>query len=209
VAKAGTSRGAYSVGVARRARIIRTAAEEFARGGFYNTSLARIAELSGLTDAGLGHHFANKQQLLLAVVQWRHQESREWWSQFEQADTVEFLGAFAQAAARDLAQPGLIELFVTLAAEAARPDHPAQDFFVARYRETVAGVALGLRLGVERGRLRSGLDVDQLAAEIIAVSDGLQLQWMLSGRTTDLVAGIRAYTDRLTASLLSPGSDTG
>ena len=191
------------MGVARRARIIRAAAEEFARGGFYNTPVTRIAELSGLTDAGLGHHFPTKEQLLIAVVQWRHQESREWWSQYARADTPEFLGAFAGAAERDLSQPGLIELFVTLAAEAARPAHPAHDLFAQRYAETLAGVALGLRLGVERGRLRPGLDVDQLAAELIAVSDGLQLQWMLSGRTTDLVGGIRAYTDRLAAGILN------
>lgn len=198
--------GSYAVGRARKARIIEIAADEFARGGFYNTPLTRIAEAAALTDAGLSYHFASKQHLLLAVVELRHRETRQWWAQFEDADARSFLNAFPRAAERDLSRPGLIELFVTLAAEAARPDHPAHAFFVERYRDTIAGVTRGLRYGVATDRLRTDLDVPQTAAEIVAVCDGLQLQWMLSGRATDLVGRVHAYTDRLARTITIDGS---
>lgn len=205
VAPAKTRRGSYSVGIARKARIIEIATEEFARGGFYNTSLTKIAEAASLTDAGLTHHFGNKQLLLLAVIEQRHNEARQWWEQFEEIDAVSYLRALPQGAARDLTQPGLIELFVTLAAEAAHPSHPAHVFFVDRYNETISSITHKLQQGIAAGHLRSDTPAAKIAAEILAVLDGLQLQWMLSERKSDLVGATRLYADRLARQITVDG----
>lgn len=65
----------------RRAQILDAALNRFGRDGYRRTSLARVAEDAGITDAGLLHHFRDKQQLLLAVVEYWFQRQDERWMQ--------------------------------------------------------------------------------------------------------------------------------
>ncbi|SPL92724.1 Transcriptional regulator, TetR family [[Actinomadura] parvosata subsp. kistnae] len=64
-------RRGYATGAARRERILATALLEFAEHGYRGASLARIAERAGLSQAGLLHHFRNKELLLIAVLDYR------------------------------------------------------------------------------------------------------------------------------------------
>ena len=48
-----------------------------------------------------------------------------------------------------------------------------------------------------RGELVPGTDCVALARECIAVSDGLQLQWVLTDGAVDLLARIRAHAQRI------------
>lgn len=49
----------------------------FGQDGYHNTSPARVARDAGIADAGLLHHFGGKQQLLQAVVEYRHHQLDE------------------------------------------------------------------------------------------------------------------------------------
>jgi len=51
-----------------RQRIIEAAAQLFVRKGFYGTSIADLAQATGLTKGALYHHFENKDALFFAVV---------------------------------------------------------------------------------------------------------------------------------------------
>lgn len=51
-----------------RQRIIEAAAQLFARKGFYGTSIADLAQATGLTKGALYHHFKNKDALFFAVI---------------------------------------------------------------------------------------------------------------------------------------------
>jgi hypothetical protein len=75
--------------------------------------------------------------------------------------------------------PGLVQLYAQLSVEAVDPDHPAHDFFVARY-ETVRREFGGfIRDEQHAGRIDPELDADLTATLFVAASDGLQTQWML------------------------------
>ena len=69
--------------------------------------------------------------------------------------------------------------FTVVSAESVTENHPAKPFFVERYRGVRARIAEAIchELGDE---LPAGLTADGAASLLIAVMDGLQVQWLLS-----------------------------
>jgi hypothetical protein len=53
--------------------------------------------------------------------------------------------------------------------------HPARDWFRDRYPRRRATVSAAIAAGIETGEIRP--DVDSDSVEIIAMMDGLQVQW--------------------------------
>jgi len=170
-------RGPYAKTEARRAEILRTALDAFAERGFQGSSLREIAEAVGLSQAGVLHHFSSKEALLAAVLAEKDAVSV---SHVESAHGVGVLEALRGVVAENLRQPGLIRLFTTLSAEAINEAHPAHEYFQLRYaaaRELIAGA---LAQGQRDGYVDQALDVDLAAALLIAIMDGLQMQWLLN-----------------------------
>ena len=99
-------------------------------------------------------------------------------------------------AADDVGRPHMIELFTTLSAEATDRDHPAHAFFTDRYRRTVDEIAQAYQAAREEGALRTGIEPDDAARELIALMDGLQVQWLYDPDRVDLVALLRGHLDR-------------
>jgi len=62
--------------------------------------------------------------------------------------------------------------------------------FAQRYRHAVDGLSAIFNRCAERGELAPATDCVRLARECIAVSDGLQLQWVLADGGLDLAAAI-------------------
>ncbi|MFF3935132.1 TetR/AcrR family transcriptional regulator [Streptomyces phaeofaciens] len=199
-------RGSYSVGIARRRKIVEAAAERFAQEGYHRTALSRIAEDVGITEGGLLHHFRSKKHLLLAVMEHRFTSEAEWWArQAQDANGPDVLRAMVAATERHLGEPGLIELFVLTSAEAADPTSAAHTLFAERYRRAVDELARLLQLGVDGGTLRADTDCTAVARECIAVSDGLQLQWVISRGTLDLAGAVHLHADRIARTVTPDG----
>ena len=162
-------RGAYAKSAERRRTILATALEVFAESGFRGASIREIAARVGMTDTGVLHHFGGKSKLLPEVVKQKEDEDAGTLRDPYLRDLV----------ARNGERPGTVRLFTTLSAESTDPEHPAHDHFVDRYatvRELVAD-----RLGGElaAGRMSSTIDPDLAARVVLAVMDGLQIQWLL------------------------------
>jgi AcrR family transcriptional regulator len=194
------SRGPYAKTEARRAEILSTALEAFSERGFQGSSLREIADAVGLSQAGVLHHFNSKEALLAAVLAEKDAVSV---SHFIGTQGVGVLDALRGVVAENLAQPGLIRLFTTLSAEAIHPDHPAHQYFQLRYagaRDLIAGA---LAQGKTDGDVRPDADVDMAAALLIAIMDGLQMQWLLN-EEFDMLAGfdtfLKAFRTTLSAS---------
>ncbi len=199
-------RGSYAVGRARREQILEVATANFAELGYATTSMAKIAQDVGLTGPGLVHYFPTKQHLLLAVADRRFDIAAQW-ADAQPADTdgTGPLRLMLRQTEGFLAQPGLIELFVLVSAAAADPANPAHELFTQRYERVVAAIGGMFRAGVAAGHLRSGPDYDMIARECIAVSDGFQLQWVLSGGRLDIVTAVRDHLERLAPIVLVDG----
>jgi AcrR family transcriptional regulator len=179
-------------GEAARQRVLQAALHAIAANGYQGSSLAAIAAQANLTTAGLLHHFASKEQLLVAVLAER-----------DRLDGVRFhLGGFRGLAALDrlvqLVQhntlvPGLIQAFTVLMGESVSEDHPAHAWFQDRYPHRRANLAAALRAGIDSGEIRPDIDCDALAAQIIAMMDGLQVQWILDPDQVDMAALFAGY----------------
>jgi AcrR family transcriptional regulator len=174
--------------VERRAQILQTALEVFAEHGERGASLKEIAERLGMSQAGLLHYFRSREELFVAVLAERDALDTE-----QTRDSVSSPGeAMARTAEHNAKTPGLVDLFVTLSAAAIDPAHPAHDFFTGRYADLEAAVADGIRQGQVAGRIRDDMEPVQLARLLLAVSDGLQVQWLLNP-DIDMAQAIGAF----------------
>ncbi|SEG98957.1 DNA-binding transcriptional regulator, AcrR family [Nonomuraea solani] len=193
-------RRGYATGAARRERILATALLEFAENGYRGASLARIAERAELSQAGLLHHFKNKELLLVAVLDYRDElDTRKF--DLGLASGIDALRALADVVAHNSRVPGLVQLFSVISGEAVTPGHPGHEWARRRYRKLRESVAAALRRGAERGEFRADLDAEAHADRLIAMMDGLQTQWLIDPDQVDMAAVFRGYVDDLIAVL--------
>lgn len=177
-------RGPYAKTAARRTQILDVALEVFGRLGYRGGSLREIAERVGLSDTGVLHHFGSKQRLLIAVLEHREALSRQG---RPAAEGLLLLNGLRELVAHNTTTPGLTQLFVTLSAEATDPEHPAHDFFVARYEDVTQYFVDQLVVARDTGQISANVDVTEAAQQLIGVMDGLQVQWLLNDKV-DMVA---------------------
>lgn len=170
-----SAKGSYPKGVAKREEILRTALEIFSQKGYRGTSLREVARACSLSLPGLMHYFNSKEELLVAILKKR--DENDFATRYVEGD--EPFTVLSATMRHNTEVPGLVQLYATLSAAASDPAHPAHEFFVERYREFRARLAGALRERQSAGLLAQGLDVDKLAAMVIALADGLQVQWML------------------------------
>ncbi|MEV5976202.1 TetR/AcrR family transcriptional regulator [Streptomyces sp. NPDC052114] len=200
----------YAAADARRAAILEAALARFAQAGYGSASLARIAADAGTSAPVVVHHFGSKEGLLTAVLRAREERTAETFEPLRRAargDDVRALFRAVLALAEDnLRQPGLIELYTRLSAEAGAPDHPAHAYFTERYERVVALLAGALARARTAGHLRPDTDPSAVAREVLAVSDGLQVQWAFAQGRLDFVGLYRAHLDRLVRALAVDGA---
>ncbi|MEU1284224.1 TetR/AcrR family transcriptional regulator [Kitasatospora sp. NPDC005856] len=203
----GAARGTYAVGDERRARILDAAVEHFAQWGFHATSLARIAKDVGITQGGLLHHFRTKEALLVSVLEASDDHDTERFFAEECESVAEWFHRLLDLTAYNSRRPGRTRMFNALVGESGDPDHPAHAFFSRRYRTLVADAAQSLHRGVDSGELRPGTRCETEARQLLAVMDGLQLQWVLAPEAVDMTAELRGYLTRLYRNLSTTGAD--
>ncbi|GAA1283642.1 TetR/AcrR family transcriptional regulator [Brachybacterium alimentarium] len=169
--------GSYSKGVARRQEILERAIEVFRDRGADGTSLRRIATAIGVSHAALLHYFDSREQLLVAVYEYA-ESKRDTAKMY--GDSISALEVLVKAAMINVGVPGMVELYTTLVASSlATEGSPANEFFSARFARIRAELTERLQSEQAEGRIRDDVDPSDMAALIIAASDGLQIQWLL------------------------------
>jgi AcrR family transcriptional regulator len=179
-----------------REDILEAAVQLFGQVGYRTASLREIASRVGISHPGLLHHFPSKPALLAAVLERRDQVDSAAF-QADRAAGVPTGEVYARLVERNAARPGIVELFATLSAEATSPDHPAHTFFRDRYDAVLADLRTDFEDLAAAGRLSPALTPSSAARRMVAVMDGLQVQWLLEAdrpRTRlDMAAEIRAF----------------
>jgi AcrR family transcriptional regulator len=153
-------RGRYAKSDATRTEILRVALEAYARSGRQGPSLRSIAEAVGLSEAGVLHHFASKDHLLVAVLEERDDDATR-------RHDLDSLAGLLDYIVETTRTPGLVKLFVDLTAASADPDHPAAAFMERHRRGAEERMLALLGPGHERD-----------AQVLVAAAEGLQIQWM-------------------------------
>ena len=192
----GRERGGYAKGRERRDAILVAANEVFATRGFRGASLATIAKRVGMSEPGLLHHFASKEELLLELLKLRDQHDDERIAEARAAH-AHVLDVVLELCRQNEERPGIVRLFTILAAESVDDDHPAHDWFLARYGDRRRPLADALANAQRDGTVDAGLDPQAVASQILAMFDGLQLQWLLDPAAVDMTAVFEDFLARL------------
>lgn len=170
-------RGPYRAGIDRRREILDAAKKVFANAGYRNGSIRDIAKELGASPGLVIHHFGSKEQLLVAILEDRDETTEESFAAaVREGRLLDELKKIVRANERDR---GLTTFYVTLAAEAVNPAHPAHDYFVSRYERILNFLEDGIEQEQKRGILPNAVSAGVLARTIIGAMDGLQLQWLL------------------------------
>jgi AcrR family transcriptional regulator len=187
----------------RRRQILDATTRLIGDRGFWALSMQDVADACGLTVPGLLHHVGSKDRLLLAVLHHRDEEDfrslagqlgvdlEDWQGRWPSQVTLP--RACEALVRRNATQPEIVRLFSVLQAESLAPDHPASAYFAERQQRALSGFA-----ALAEGRTPDPLS---LARQVMAVMDGLQIQWLRDPDATDLVAEWQAVAGKLFAGL--------
>lgn len=185
----------YARGRARREQIVESATELFARTGYRNATILEIAEHAGISRTGLLHHFPSKEALLEAVLMKRDLDDDASFGMT--TDPLGGLQRLVRLAQHNAEVRHIVSLFAVLSAEAGDPEHPAHDYFVRRYHATHASFRCSLQQARDAGILVPGVDVDHGARTLIALMDGLQIQWLIAPDAVDMAGELQAELQKL------------
>jgi AcrR family transcriptional regulator len=198
------SRNRQARGTQRRQQILDAAVELFAEKGYRGTGVAALGDRVGITATGLLYYFGTKERLLHEVV-----AERDRVGQLDEEPLT--LRSLRDVGRANVEMATLTRLYVVLGAESLDGDDPLHGFFVDRYetgRELVRSI---LEHDQGLGTVRADLDVDQVAAEVIATLMGLEIQWLADPERVGLATAVERYVDRLADSLAPEAAraDTG
>ena len=219
----------------KRARILNEAVVLFGEHGYAGTSLADIANAADISKAGLLHHFSSKDELFCKVLERRDREDAlsilaespavDGDAVEVPVDTVGNLDTLEVAAVSDLdgnpwalleryiellernvAHRDLTAIYTATAVSVLDADHPAHRWMANHLNSAVERFESSFEAGKTAGLVDPQMPSRLVARSLVALVDGLQLQWLCSttpgtaaaeALSTDLVAEIRLYTECL------------
>lgn len=179
----------------RREAVLRAAMTVFGQRGYNKGALVEVAEQAGMTHAGVLHHFGSKEGLLVAMLQYRDGEEAAGIPGRAQTEGPAFLGHMLDTVTENTGRPGVVQTYAVLAAESVTEGHPAQEYFRGRFaglRDKITRV-----LAEVSGRDASDPDVRDDASALIALMDGLQVQWLLDPDAVDMPRIVEKVMDEL------------
>ena len=191
--RTGAKRGPYAKTPRRREEIVDAATSVFATRGYHGGSLRDIARQIDLSLTSLVHHFSSKSELLEAVLE-SADRTADWFG--ERARQQGLKVAIMELVEINFSRAELLRLLAIVSSEASAPDHPAHNWFVARYDNYTRALESMILADVAACRIRSVTNPLELARILIATWDGLQLQWLLNP-ACDMLGGMSRTLDTL------------
>lgn len=175
------------MGVRRREEILQASARLFAAEGYHAVSMARIAAEVGISAVTILHYFPSKKDVLFAVAERRLAELGSWWDGMsEEPPPLEVFAYMYRSSRRLAARPDLVELGVLVNAESSVPASPAHAANMMRYRGVVEHFTSIFEGCVSRGQFAQEVVAAHVALQCLTMSDGVQLLWVVMGRSFDL-----------------------
>jgi AcrR family transcriptional regulator len=188
----------------RRRRILRAALVTFGSKGYSNGPLTEIAEQVDMTHAGILHHFGSKDQLLIEVLKFRDETDVEDLAEQRIPDGIDLFRHLVRTAFANEQRPGIVQAYAVLSAESVTDGHPGRAHFEQRYTTLRGEIADAFRLVCAERGLAVPETVDRAAASILAVMDGLQVQWLLARDDVELAETSAFAIEALVSAVLGP-----
>jgi AcrR family transcriptional regulator len=173
----------------RRREIVEAARRCFIRSGFHQTTTDEICREANITPGGLYHYFANKDELIQAVIQFAADnalgmvnEARE--SEPDPRSALRRMGAFFLQAFYEPDFENIARLDLETWSEALRNEGLLKIIHDSRgvTRNSIADV---IREGIKRGDLTDKIDPVALANLFASINTGLRLSRLLGPNDVD------------------------
>lgn len=191
----------------KREQILKAAIEIFGNKGSTNGTLADVAEQVGITHAGVLHHFGSKQKLLLEVLAYRDRDDVAGLAQKHIPGGPELFLHLVRTAFTNEKRPGIVQAYTVLSAESVTDEHPSRPFFEERYTTLRREVTAAFHELCAQEGVRDPDSIAEASAAILAVMDGLQLQWLLHPGTIELGATSEFAIRAIVNAVLHPGPE--
>jgi AcrR family transcriptional regulator len=182
---------------------VRAATRSFAERGFRGTSLDAVAAAAGVTRQGLLHYFPTKTHLLIAVLDQRDEDDREFAEDIDRQNRDDLGSGLLALLRRNQHEPQLARLFAVSAAESVHADHPAHGYFRRRYQRVRELMRVGIAQEQEQGRITREIDADTLAVAVLALFNGLNLHQLLEP-TLDTTTALASVLNALSLHASTP-----
>lgn len=188
----------------RRREILDAAVEIFGSKGFTGGTLQEIADQVGMTHAGILHHFGSKHELLLEVLQHRDETDVADLEEQHIPDGMPLFRHLVRTAFVNAHRAGIVQAYVVLSAESVTDDHPGREFFQQRYTTLRSEVAHAFAVVCAERGITEPETVGLASASILAVMDGLQVQWLLAPDAVDLAHASQFAIESIVSAVLTP-----
>lgn len=186
-------------GTNRRELILQAALKEFARSGYEGTSLTKIAAGADITKAALLHYFDSKESLFAEVLALRDLEVQKTVLKFsdEEKLTLAYMmrkdSTFGWSFSGDIWQyaellikllcinekyDDYVKLYITVSSFVTEPKGEGFHWIHDHLMHLIRLIAEGFEYSKKIGTVAEELDSYQVARTIVAIMDGMQLQWI-------------------------------
>jgi len=192
----------------RRREILDASVDIFGAKGFTGGTLQEIADQVGMTHAGILHHFGSKDQLLLEVLVHRDETDVAHLEGQHIPDGLALFRHLVKTAFLNAERAGIVQAYAVLSAESVTDDHPGREFFQDRYRNLRAEVTQAFQVVCAERGIDNAQNVADASAAILAVMDGMQVQWLLEPTAVDLGRASEFAIEAIVASVLRPQEST-
>jgi AcrR family transcriptional regulator len=189
-----------------RDKIIDAAETLFSRNGYYDTSMDEIVRESGLSKGAIYGHFKSKEELFVAL------QDRQLEVQLDQLRSTFAPGDTARAKLEKIVDTTFTSIIgtskkacrINLEFDVAAPRiKPVQHRRDSRFKATQAFLAEIIKEGAERGEFRRSIDPDSAALMLLALADGLSLDWATTNVDFDWKALAKDAKTLVTEGLLN------
>jgi AcrR family transcriptional regulator len=189
-------------GEKRREELLDAALQVFSLEGYSGASMAQVAGIVGISVAGLLHHFPSKISLLMGVLQRRDEVNQVIADEVRAEKSLSgLLGSLRAINRSNATAPGVVRAFTILNAESLVDSQPAWAWFQERYQGIYGRLYTQFADLVDAGEVRRDVDLAGLIQEILAMMDGLQIQWLRFPEQVDLVERFDTYIARVDAAI--------
>lgn len=183
-------------------RILAAAVEVFGEVGYYGATMEVIAARAGMNATVLQADFPDVAMLLLAALTRRDDGDGDEVHIFERPGGLRLLGNLVGMVRA--ADPAAAKMHTVISAEAINPAHPARPWAAQRYQWTRSLFAAAIRRDQEAGLIRPEVDAAEIAMRLIAMMDGLQLQWLIEPDEVDMVAAFESFVRDIADAITLP-----
>lgn len=187
-------------------RVLDAAVHLFATVGMPATTLDDVARAARVGADDVRRLYPTIDALVTAVLMRRDDRDVEFVPLLERAGGLEILRRLEDLTAGHVADVESAVVFTSTVAGAVVPQHPARAWAVQRYQWARSLYAAAFRRDIDAGLIRQDVDPDALAVQVLAVMDGLQIQWLLDPENVDMAQALATALETIIDSVKTLGT---